>query len=63
MNHTEVRIFGIHQRVMDEISNVLDCTNIGIDDVFTVSSTDMISVEQFKDRIFIVFHVLLVKRT
>lgn len=52
MNHTEVRIFGMHQRVRDEISNVLDCTDIGIDDVFTVSSTDMISVEQFKNRIF-----------
>lgn len=52
MNHTEVRIFGMHQRVRDEISNVLDCTDIGIDDVFTVSSTDMMSVEQFKSRIF-----------
>ena len=52
MNHTEVRIFGMHQRVREEISNVLDCTDIGIDDVFIVSSTDMVNVEQFKNRIF-----------
>lgn len=52
MNHTEVKLFGMHQKVRDEISNVLDCTDIGIDDVFNVSSTEMLSVEQFKDRTF-----------
>lgn len=52
MNHTEVNLSGMHQKVMDEISNILDCTYIGIDDVFTVLSTDTLSIEQFKNRTF-----------
>ena len=52
LNHTEVNLSGMHQKVMDEISNILDCTDIGTDDIFTVSSTDTLSVEQFKSRIF-----------
>ena len=52
MNHTEVKLFGMHQKVRDEISNVLDCTDIGTDDIFTVSSAYTLSVEQFKSRIF-----------
>lgn len=52
MNHTEVKLFGMHHKVRDEISNVLDCTYIGIDDVFTVLSTDTLSIEQFKNRTF-----------
>ena len=32
MNHTEVRFSCICQKVKDEITNVLDCTYIGIDD-------------------------------
>lgn len=52
MNHTEVRFSCICQKVKDEITNVLDCTYIGIDDTFTVSNTNIVEVEQFKSRNF-----------
>ena len=52
MNHTEVRFSCICQNVKDEITNVLDCTYIGIDDTFTVSNTNIVEVEQFKSRNF-----------
>lgn len=52
MNHAEVSIVGMHQRAKDEITNVLNCTNIGSDDVFEVLGTDIMSISYFKRKKF-----------
>lgn len=40
MNHTDVNLSSSCQKVRDEISLVLDSTDIGIDETFIVNSTE-----------------------
>lgn len=52
MNHAEVSIAGMCQRVKYEIDNVLDYTDIGKDNVFEVRGTDIMPISSFKSKPF-----------
>lgn len=47
MNHTNVNLSSMCQEVRDEVSLVLDSTDIGIDDTFIVNSTETYTMPEF----------------